>query len=127
MTDFYKYIYYRIYSWNYYLWKNQKMAAYNSTLGITFSVVALFFCIKIYAERLIETKIISFFDNVYTSIGFVGIIFLINYRLFEQNEKYLKIAEKYDSNKGNKTNWLINGFWAFFIALAPIFTYIFLL
>lgn len=103
------------------------MAASNSTLGITFSFVALFFCIKIYVERLIETKIISFFDNVYTSIGFVSVIFLINYRLFEQNEKYLKIAEKYDSNKGNKTNWLINGFWAFFIALAPIFTYIFLL
>lgn len=103
------------------------MASYNSTLGITYSVVALFFCIKIYIERLTETKIISFFDNVYTSIGFVGIIFLINYQLFEKNGKYLKIAEKYDSHKENKTNWMINGFWAFFIALAPIFIYIFLL
>ncbi|MDP2685745.1 MAG: hypothetical protein Q8O62_00890 [Aequorivita sp.] len=103
------------------------MAAYNSTIGLSFSVTAFFFCVNFFIKCLIDSSIPSIFDNIFISIGFVGVIFFINYMLFEQNDKYLELAEKYDSHKENRTNWFINGFLAFSLALAPILFFIFLL
>ena len=108
------------------MWKNDSMAAFNSTLALTYSVVAFVFCIQIFIEHFADVEIPFFFDNIFTSIGLTGVILIINYNLFEKNDKYLSLAEKYDSQKGNRMNWIIKGLLTWLVSLGPILTFIFL-
>jgi len=113
--------------WNRYLWENKEMAAFNSTLAITFSLVAVIFFVKIFAERFFNISLPSPFDNLYLSIGFIGVLFLIHYFLFEKSNKYLDIEDKFLSIKESKSSWLLKGFLVFLYAIGSIIAYIFLI
>lgn len=93
--NLYEYTYFRIFSWNNFLWKNKEMAAFNSTLAITFSFVALILCVETLLCNFFLYCKFSFFNNKYISILITGAIFLVNFILLEYNNKYLKIEKKY--------------------------------
>lgn len=109
----YRYIYFRTYMWNYYLWKNKEMAAFNSTLAITFDIVMSILLIKIFIEKSFNLSLSSPFDNLYTSLGFGFLILAAHYYLFEHNKKYLEIEAEFIEGKKNKKQWLIRGFLTF--------------
>ena len=127
MIRLYQYIYYRIYSWNNYLWRNDEMSAFNSTLALTYSVVAFFLCGQVLIQRFQNFPIPNLLDNVYSTIGFVAVIFFANYWMLEHNEKYLAIAEKFGSGAKDKTDWRIKGLLVFILALGPIIAFYFIL
>ena len=127
MKDIYKYIYYRIYTWNNYLWKNDEMSAFNSTLALTFSEAIILECLHFLIELFIDSKIPSLFDNFYIGLGIVGLIFLVNYFFLEHNKKYLRTSESFNTNRGSKAGWWTKGFLVFLITIGPIVFYLFVL
>ena len=113
--------------WNRYLWENKEMDAFNSTLAITFSLMAVIFSAKIFTERFFDISLPSPFDNLYSSIGFIAVLFLIHYFLFEKSNKYLEIENKFLSKKESKSSWLLKGFLVFLYVIGSIVVYIFLI
>lgn len=113
--------------WNNYLWKNKVMAAFNSTLAITYSLVSVIFSTEIFMERSFDITLPSPFNNPFSSIGFVGALFYIHYYLFEKNNKYLEIENKFLSIKESKSSWIFKGFLVFLYAIGPIIVFIFLI
>lgn len=113
--------------WNYYLWKNKEMAAFNSTLAITFSFVASIFSVNIFVDRIFNISLPSPFDNLYTSLGFVFLLLIAHHYLFEHNKKYLEIEAEFIEGKKNKKQWIIRGFFVFLYTIGSILIYIFLI
>tara|TARA_R110002073_G_scaffold72537_1_gene177412 strand:+ start:410983 stop:411366 length:384 start_codon:yes stop_codon:yes gene_type:complete len=124
MLQVYKYIYFRVYSWNNYLWKNNQPAVFNTTLAVTLSFVAFILFIDFLIEKFFKVTFLLLFKNLYLSIGFTFVVFIIHYFLFEYRNKYLKIEEEFKSERENKTQWLIKGFLVFLYALGPILLFI---
>ncbi len=101
------------------------MAAFNSTLAITFSLIAIIFSVQFFIEKLFSLALPSPFDNLYISLGFVFLILIGHYFLFEHNKKYLKIESEFIEGKKNRKQWVLRGFLVFLYAIGSIIIYIF--
>ena len=120
MLQYYQYIYFRIYSWNYYLWDNKKMASFNSTLGISLSELSLLLLLSFLFEDYFKMNVPDIFESLFSIIFIVFIIIIFNFILFEKNFKYLELEEKYKTQKDNKVEWYKKGIIPFLFALGPI-------
>jgi len=99
MLKIYKYLYYRLYSWNFKLRGEKDIPEYNAAfgvaalMGIQFSTVMIF--IDLFFIILYNTK--DFLPNIPKSIYVSSMIIfiIINYFWFVHKKRYLKIVEEY--------------------------------
>lgn len=124
MKNIYSYLFFRIYIWNKFLWKNRKMAAFNSSLAISFSIFSFFMSVILIVERLIEVKIYNLENFWYFALAVFLIIFF-NHYYFERSQYFLKIENKFSHKKN--TSWYAKGVVVWIFLLGSIFTFIFLL
>lgn len=100
---FYKYLYYRIYTWNLKTWGTSDLPQYNAMFGISFfmflNISFLFGLMQINIGHYIKPD-----DNLYKLIVvLLGImLFIINYFLFVNNKKYERIAIEFTNEASSK-------------------------
>ena len=127
MLEYYQYIYFRIYCWNYYLWENKNMASFNSTLGISLSELCLILLVRIIIEDYFKISVPRIFDSFFSILLIVFLFIGLNIKLFEKKLNYLDLEEKYKTQKENKIEWFKNGIIPFLLALGPIIALIILI
>jgi len=119
IKEVYHYIYYRAYTWNFFLWKNKEMAAFNSTLALSFSFSCSLFILLILLEKTIKTDI--YLSNLI--IGVVLVISLGHFYFFEKDKFYLQLEEKFGSKRKRDTDWYLKGFAVFTYLVGSILFY----
>jgi hypothetical protein len=127
MLKLYKYLYYRIYSWNLRTWGKNDVPEWNALFGVSFMmflnlltifIILQFWGIDIFSKYTVPTNLI-----VIVILMLMG----INYYIFLYKKKY-KLLEKKFANENTKTknrNLLL--LWVYFIlsiALPSILTYL---
>ena len=125
LLNTYEYVFFKIYTWNKYLWKNEEAAAFNSTGAITYSFMACLFSLIFFVNKFLDISIRSPFKNLYVSIGITLIVFLIHYFLFEHKKKYLQIEAKFLAKKESRFISFLKTFFVFIYAIGSIVVCIF--
>ena len=98
MLEFFRYLYYRLYSWNLKKWGESDMPQYNALLGITFMMALnLLFCIYL----LEVVGICELFGGEkdffkWAMMTVFGILSLINYSWLVRDRQYLKLPKRYE-------------------------------
>jgi len=114
MKNLYKYLFYRLYSWNLKTWGESDMPHWNALYGVTFIMF-----LNIYFIALIIDKFV--FDildeNISKSkiIAATSFVLLINYFIFLHKKKYKIIVQEYngESQKTRKIKAIL--LWLFFL------------
>jgi hypothetical protein len=100
MLDLYKYLYYRLYSWNLNTWGENDLPQWNALFGVSFMMfinigivagIIDIFGLNIFIEDTPKIEILVF--------GFL--ILFINYFWLVHNGKYKKIAKLYNKESKN--------------------------
>lgn len=98
LYKFYKYIYYRIYSWNLKQWGKSDVPEYNAMLGIALLTFINIISILTIIEAMTAYEIFSFLE-VSTSILFISSLSFIalHYFVFFHKGKYKKIIKEFET------------------------------
>ena len=96
LFDAYKYLYYRIYSWNLRKWGEIDVPQFNALLGVTFlvylNIITLLIAIQLICRfRILEQIKLS---KIHAIVGIIA-IGLINYFIFLYNSKYKQLAKQF--------------------------------
>ena len=117
MKEIYFYIFFRIYIWNKYLWKDEFMASLNSAIGLSISFYSLLMVLVLLGEKLGLIQIFKL-ENYWIFISIILLIFIIHFLLFEKNKNYLVIEKQFSIKK--KFLWYVKGFFVWSYALGSI-------
>jgi hypothetical protein len=101
MMKLYKYLYYRLYSWNLKTWGESDLPQYNAMLGVSFmmilnfSIIAgildMFGIVNIFVEETPKKELVLFFFAVT----------VLNYFWLVHNGKYKQLGKKYKNESKN--------------------------
>ena len=122
----YKYLFFRIYSWNLKKWGEKDLPQYNAMLGVSFLTMMNFFTICIIIDNLFGTKLFLFLINPESKAIIISLLWLIlNYRLLLYKKIYKKIKQEFecvkDKSRGAFLIWIYILFsFAFAIFVAVI-------
>jgi len=105
----FKYLYYRIYSWNHKKWGENDLPQWNALFGVSFM---MFLNICFLCEILQFSGIIIFLQNETPKkeIAFIMLgLFVVNYFLFIHKNKYISITKNFmkESPEKRKSNTII--------------------
>lgn len=124
MLKLYKYLYYRLYSWNLKTWGKNDLPQYNAMLGVSFMMILNFGIIagifdmlgiiNIFIEKTPTKEIILFFLMVT----------ILNYFWLVHNGKYKQIAKKYKNEPENKRTRNVILLWLYVIASFVVVSFI---
>jgi len=102
MMKLYRYLYYRLYSWNMKAWGESDLPQYNAMLGVSFMMILnfgiiagildMFGVFNIFIEKTPKKELILFFL----------IVTVLNYFWLVHNGKYKQIAKEYKNEPKNK-------------------------
>lgn len=99
----YKYLYYRLYSWNLKAWGKKDSPEWNALIGVSFMMGINLSLFLIIIQLLFEIKIILSDNLPKKEIIVVALVILaINYFIFNYKKKYLLIIEKYNNESLKK-------------------------
>ena len=99
MREFFRYLYYRLYSWNLKKWGESDVPEGNALIGVTFMMlINIFFLVHLIAvfglydlyDHWRNTNDIYLWGFVYFGL------LLINYRWLVHDRKYLQLPKKYE-------------------------------
>ena len=104
MWNWYKYIFYWLYSWQKDLWGDIDAPEYSAAFGMSLSFVCLVLTISMFIDLIIGLQTIPSFISKGTSIIFLTCIFLVHYFTFIHADKYKSLEKEYEveSNKERK-------------------------
>ena len=105
MFKAYKYLFYRIYSWNLRIWGKSDAPEYNTIVGLTVLVLFNIICIISLLEILL--KVIIFKPNEIPIIYYLlifTIMYGINYFIFIFKKRYEKIVKEFKNEPSKKRN-----------------------
>jgi hypothetical protein len=119
---FYKYLYYRIYSWNLKRWGSNDIPHWNALFGVSYMMLSNVFIVG----AILEIYGIEFFDDQSIRqliICLANLILIINYFCFVFNKKYLKISKEFSNEDKRKRNLNALLLWVYAIItfLLPFF------
>ncbi len=129
MYSAYKYLFYRIYSWNLKTWGKEDIPQYNTIIWISVMIMANLLSILIIIEIIVGYEIIkvSSIPKIFMIIEYV-IIFIFNYFLLVYNDKYLLIAKNFKSENKEKRRRRTKWMWSYIIGThAGFFLLVYLL
>ena len=95
MIEFFRYLYYRLYSWNLKKWGEKDIPHFNALLGVTFMMVMNVFVLINLVDVFGLYDLYDRWGN--TPWGFVCVgLLLINYRWLVHDRKYLQLPKRYE-------------------------------
>lgn len=101
MLKFYRYLYYRLYSWNLKTWGKKDIPQWNALFGVSFMICLN---LSIIAEILDLLGLNIFIDETpkLEILIFSFSILIINYFWLVHNGKYIQIAKEYKNESKSK-------------------------
>ncbi len=104
MLGFYKYLYFRIYSWNLKKWGENDMPEWNAVLGVSFMMFINLFVLVLLFQFVGIAVFIGGGEPVpkKTIIFIMLVLFGLNYFLFMHSKKYKSIAKEYENEDTKK-------------------------
>jgi len=122
MIEIYKYLYYRLYTWNLRSWGESELPQFNALFGVSFMVYMNVGIIAIVLE-LIGFKI--FIDDtpklLIVTLG--TLILVVNYFWLVHNRKYKKIENKYKNEPKERRLKKTILLWLYFLFSFLIFIF----
>jgi len=110
---FFRYLYYRLYSWNLRQWGDQDLPQFNALLGVSFLIYLNILALGEVIFVLFSSFLPTFNTFVKIFILIVGyMLLLLNFFLFVYKKKYKEIAERFnnetktDRNRRSVILWL---------------------
>ena len=101
----YKYLYYRIYSWNLQTWGKSDVPHFNALLGLTFLVFLNIYALLMIVELLTEYSFFNFLGfGIWNAVIIYWAAGVINYFIFLYKGKYKKIAKDFVKESNIKKN-----------------------
>jgi len=98
---FYKYLYYRLYSWNLRKWSKNDMPQYNALFGVSFMINVNLIMVPLVMEKLLIIDSLDFIPKLYLVITYL-IIITVNYFFLVHNQKYQKIVAEFEGELASK-------------------------
>ena len=93
--NLYKYLFFRLYSWNLKTWGNEDMPQFNAIIGVTFLMLINCAIIPALFEPVFKIKLfVTPTPKLLIILIFVA-VFCFNYFLLVYKKKYLKIAKEF--------------------------------
>ena len=122
--SFYKYLFFRIYNWNFYMWREEKPAVINTVMALVYMEVCLLNIVCQLNNQFSRFKILSPFDNYFSALLTVGILYFLNFSIFEKKKKYKEIIETFSIQKVNDKFWFFKGVLLFLVISSIMLIYI---
>ena len=123
MMKFYKYLYYRLYTWNLKKWGERDLPQFNALFGVSFMIILNIGILV----GILDLFGFNFIRDETPKVGIVILGFLIlglNYFWLVKNEKYKRITKEFEMESKNKRLRNTLFLWLYLILSFVIVSYV---
>jgi hypothetical protein len=112
----YKYLYYRIYSWNLRAWGESDMPQYNSLFGVSFLAFLNILSVPTALDLVIGGNVINNSGvGKLLIFGLLFVVLVISYFLLVVNSRYKKIAQDFSSETTHQKRTRLIAIWLYIL------------